>query len=685
MSWIIGVDVGGTFTDFYALDDATGSFSVHKRASTPDDPGRAIIEGLEALSVENNIEIADVVRLEHGTTVGTNALIQREGASVALITTRGFRDLLEIGRQVRPHMFDMQKDFPAPLVPRHLRLEVTERVMATGKILTPLDEVELAEVVRTVANAGVHACAVCLLFSFLDPTHERRIREVLKNALPDMPVSLSSSVQPEFREYERLSTTVLNAYLQTVIGRYLDILETALKARAPGTRVSISQSTGGLMSIAMARRFPIRTALSGPAAGAVGAVHVARQAGRPNIITLDMGGTSADVTLVRDYATSTAFNRSVADFPIRLPMLDIETVGAGGGSIAWFDLDGSLKVGPSSAGAVPGPACYDTGGDQPTVTDANIVLGRLSAEGLIGGKMPLNVTAARGAIAPIAERIGFSVEKTAQGILAIVVSNMVRALRKVSVERGLDPRPFTLVPFGGAGPLHAPDVARSLGISEILVPPAPGILCAQGLVVSDLTEEFVRTGRTPLTDASRKTISDHLRILAIDAAAWFDEEGIAEHDRSVEVSLDMRHVGQNFELPVRLEGVGNGTCVELPETAAMKDSFFHIHELEYGYCNTEDPVEILNYRLSARARVKHVEQSPAVTGRAGQPVPVGERPVWFAAEEPVPSPIYDRAALAPGHRLTGPAVIEQLDSTTLLFPDDRLRVDDNLNLLIQVV
>jgi N-methylhydantoinase A len=390
-----------------------------------------------------------------------------------------------------------------------------------------------------------------------------------------------------------------------------------------------------------------------------------------------MGGTSADICLIRDYATGTGFDRSVGGFPVRMPMMDINTIGAGGGSIAWFDRDGLMKVGPVSAGAAPGPACYGAGGTQATVTDANLVLGRLSPRGLLGGSMKLDRAAARAAHQPLADRLGFPVERTAHGLISIVVSNMVRAIRAVSVERGHDPRRFSLMPFGGAGALHATDVARTLGIGEIVVPPAPGILCAQGLVVSDLKEDFVRTQRTPLDDRARAGIQAMLDALRADAAGWFASEGVAPAERAVAVTFDMRYVGQNFELPVDL-----GSADPLPDASALRALFFAVHERSYGFFNAGDPIEIVNYRLTARGRLRQPDPPRHPPGKAA-PTPLERRDIWFEADTPVATPVYDRAALAPGHTLTGPAVIEQLDATTLLYPGDRLTVDPALNLLIE--
>ncbi|MGI9388223.1 MAG: hydantoinase/oxoprolinase family protein, partial [Methyloligellaceae bacterium] len=390
MGWTIGVDVGGTFTDFYAANDEIDTFYVGKTPSTPANPAEAILTGLIALCERHQIPLEEIERLSHGTTVGTNALIQRKGSRVVLITTHGFRDLLEIGRQTRPHMYDLQKDHPAPLVEREHRIELRERIGPLGDIVRAPDEDDIEAAVGKAIAAGAAACAIGFLFAFRNPEHERKVQAVLSERAPDMSISLSSEVQPEFREYERISTTVLNAYLQPVMGDYLETLERGVKERAPTATLGINQSSGGLMSPERARAFPVRTALSGPAAGAVGAAHAAHQTERRNVITLDMGGTSADVALIRDFKVDLAFDRDVAGFPIRMPCVDVETVGAGGGSIAWFDRDGLLKAGPISAGADPGPACYGYGGDQPTVTDANLLLGRLSSRGLLDGDMALD-------------------------------------------------------------------------------------------------------------------------------------------------------------------------------------------------------------------------------------------------------------------------------------------------------
>ncbi|MEQ8587648.1 MAG: hydantoinase/oxoprolinase family protein [Thalassobaculaceae bacterium] len=681
MSWFIGVDVGGTFTDFYAVDRENAQVVVHKTPSTPHNPAEAILEGLDALSAANGIPAKSITRLAHGTTVATNALIQRKGAPVAVITTEGFRDLLEIGRQIRPKMYDLKADAPPPLVPRKHRFEVRERMMADGTARIALEDAAIDAAIDQVEASGAEAVAVCLLFAFLNPEHERRIGERLAERLPHVAVSLSSAVQPEFREYERFSTATLNAYLQPLIGRYMRHLGKELEGRAPRARLGINQSSGGLMSVGRAAEFPVRTALSGPAAGAVGAAHVARLAGKPNVITLDMGGTSADVALIREFEAEVGFGREVAGFPVRLPIVDVDTVGAGGGSIAWFDRDGLLKVGPASAGAVPGPACYGRGSTEPTVSDANLVLGRLSGT-LIGGAMTLDRGRAEEAIKPVAERLSFSIEKTADGILGIVTANMVRAIRTVSVERGHDPRDFVLMPFGGAGALHAGDVARALDMAEIVVPPAPGILCAQGLVVSDLKEDFVATARVALTEASTDEIDAAIAPLHAAAEVWFETEEIAPSRRRLRLAIDLRYVGQNFELLVPTDET-DGTAPTLPEIDDLKRRFFEAHEKTYGHFTANDPIETVNLRLTAVGEADRIPP-PTVAGDDSQhPTPTSRRPVWFDGTEH-DTPVYDRATLAPGHRFIGPAIVDQLDATTVVHPGDTVSVDAALNLIIEV-
>lgn len=682
MALWIGIDVGGTFTDLIAYDDISGRTLSHKTSSTPHNPAEAVIAGLGALIEMHGLSPGDVAQVAHGTTVGTNALIERKGAKVALVTTRGFRDVLEIARQRRPRHFDMYMDYPPALVPRWRRLEVDERALADGSIRVPLTQAEAERVVREAVETGAESFAVCLLFSYVTADHERTLGEMFAAQRPDAFISLSSEVHPEFREYERTSTTTMNAYLQPLMARYLRQVAREVAVTLPRADVVISQSTGGLMSLERACRFPVRTTLSGPAAGVLGAVEVAGLAGYENVITFDMGGTSADVAMVRDLEPAQAHDQVIGGLPLRLPSVGISTVGAGGGSITWFDSDDALKVGPRSAGAHPGPACYGLGGTDATVTDANLLLGRLSPSGLLGGTMNLDRDAAARAVHPIARRLGFSVHQTANGILSIVVSNMARVIRAISVEQGHDPRQLSLLAFGGAGPLHASAVARSLEMRRVIVPPLPGILCAGGLIASNLKEDFIHTCRTRLdspsaSDELQRTIEELSRL----ADAWFHTERILDETRYKRAALDIRYVGQNFEIQVPL---ASEALEELPSIEMMRSTFFSAHERTYGFFNPDAPVEVLNCRMTAGGNRHRAAPAPNASKRQAPGSPVGTREVWLDATDSIRFSIFQRTNLVPGQEIAGPAVIEQMDTTTLLFPGDRLIVDDYLNLIIEV-
>jgi N-methylhydantoinase A len=675
MNWVVGVDVGGTFTDFCLFNRETSQVVVHKVPSTPEDPARAILDGLAAVKERHGIRSDDISHFAHGTTVATNALIERTGGRIAMITTAGFRDLIEIGRQVRPRIYDLKADAPAPLVRRHLRFEVLERIGPKGEVITPLTDEEIGRVVEMVAASDVDCCAVCLLFSFLNGDHERRIAAALQQRLPKLHVSTSSQVQPEFREYERFSTTVLNSFLQPKVSGYMKSLKAALSAEAGRATIGISQSAGGLMDIDRACEVPIRTALSGPAAGMVGAVAVAAQSFERNLITLDIGGTSTDVCLIEDGVASMTYGRDIAEFPVRLPAIDIHTIGAGGGSIAFVGPDGLLKVGPASAGAVPGPACYRRGGTRPTVSDANVILGRLP-ESLVGGGMTLDKAAAAGAVQQLAGRLELGLHETALGILRIVTSNIVRAIRVVSIERGYDPRDFSLMSFGGAGGLHAVDVARELAIRKVLVPLSPGILCAEGVARSDMKEGFVATCRTPL-NGDLRPVNAVLDRLSAAARAWF-ETVATEGELQTAASLEMRYVGQNYELAVALEDARVG----IADASALQTRFSKEHQARYGHFDEAAPIEIVNVRLICGVggqSLSGLRYRPAATTEAD-----GVADVWFDASGPTTTKVHARGALASGRIIPGPAIITQFDATTLVPPLCTAVIDDAFNIVIEV-
>jgi len=679
MSWILGVDVGGTFTDFSIRNDETGESFIHKRPSTPEDPSKAIINGFRELLEKTSVDHNAVTRFAHGTTVATNALLQRKGGQLALITTAGFRDLLEIGRQVRPKVYDLQIDAPPPLIPRHQRFEIKERIGSKGEIITPLETAEIAKVIEDIKGLEhVDGVAVCLLFSFLNPEHEQKLGAAIREAMPGLSVSLSSEVHPEFREYERFSTAVINAYLQPEVSRYMENLKHGIAHDAPMAKLGIFQSSGGLTSVERASQFPVRMALSGPAAGVVGGAQCAIKADIGDVITLDMGGTSTDVCVIREGNADLANMRDIAGFRIRLPMVDINTVGAGGGSIAHIGRDGLMKVGPISAGAVPGPACYGHGGTEPTVSDANLVLGRLP-EQLVGGGLTLDRDKAIEVIAPLASHLGLSLEETALGIIGIVNSNMTRAIRAVTVERGYDPRDFALMPFGGAGGLHAIDVAESLLMKRILIPRSPGILCAEGLIVADLQESFVATQRTPL-DGDLAPVRSVLAELIERAMPWFDNEGAGSISQSLMLQIDMRYIGQNYELSVPAGNMLESP--DLPEIDLLKNLFFEAHERSYGHHDAEAAVEIVNIRLQAIASLPEMKSVKAVPAAA--PEPIEYRDVWFDKDGAIRTPVFDRAALSPGFTHKGAAIFTQTDATTLMPPWCNMYVDDEENLIMEI-
>ena len=675
----IGVDVGGTFTDFAVSMPTDGTHLYYKVPSTPEKPDRAIIRGLEDLLSSHSIEPSGVLRFSHGTTVGTNALIQRQVGKVAIITTRGFRDLVEIGRQTRPKVYDMHQDFPKPLVPRWLRYEVSERILADGRIHIPLDENEVKELGRILSSEKVDCVAICFLHSHAFPNHEQRAAEVLKSVMGDgISIMTSSMVYPEFREYERFSTTVLNAALLTVMSAYLDRLTEEVKRIGLVADPMISQSGGGLMSATYSRQFPIRSALSGPAAGVIGASYRAVVAGEQNIITLDIGGTSADVSLIANGQPSTVHARHLAGFPLRLPALDVSAVGAGGGSIAWIDRDELLKVGPESAGADPGPACYDRGGSVATVTDANVLLGRLPSEALLDGRMPIRADLAKNAIDSLSAQLNLSLEDTALGIVQVASAVIVKAMRAISVERGHDPSAFTLFAYGGAGPLHAMEVAKELGIKKVFIPPNPGILCAEGLLSSDLIADFVKPILCRFDESVIQNITLVWQDLNNQAVKWFQSEDVSDENRKTTWVADLRYEGQNFELSIPFEFDKFGKS----EIEQLRSAFDEAHEVAYGYAQPNEYVELVNIKV----KLSGVLAKPSLPKLAVSvdAKPISERKVCFQKGEWMETKVYRRLDLSRGQSLTGPAIIEQMDSIIVVFPGDIARVDDWGNLLVNI-
>jgi N-methylhydantoinase A len=684
--WRVGVDSGGTFTDICLFDEERGRIETWKVPSTPDDPSRGIAQGVEEGMRRVAPEAGDapgapIVYFGHGTTVATNALIQHRGVKTGLVTTDGFRDLLEIGRQKRPDLYDIQADKPATLVPRDLRLEVPERLRHTGEVDTPLDEARMREAARVLKVAGVKAVAVSFLYGFIRPDHEKRALEILREEMPDAFLSAGHEIAPEFREFERLSTVVLNAYLGPVMQGYIRRLAPRLESLGMAATPHLTQSNGGVIGFATAADMPVRTILSGPATGVVGAQAIGRLAGFPDLITFDMGGTSTDVALLQGGRCRLAAEATVHGYPIKAPMLDIHTVGAGGGSIAYID-NGLLKVGPRSAGADPGPACYGRGNEEPAVTDANVVLQTLNPEHLLGGRMPIRQELARRAVGRLADRLRLGIPETAQGILSVVTANMARAIRVISVQRGHDPRDYTLMAFGGAGPLHAARLARELDIGRVLVPANPGILCAMGLLLTDLRADFAATRLLPATAASTPDVAEGFATLAERADRWFAHEGIAAADRRLARTVDMRYQGQNYELGV---AVPDGP-VDEATLAALTSGFAEAHRQRYGFAADGDPVQIVTLRVEATGTVRKADlRAYPEAGTDASGAIARRRSVWLAeARDFVDCPIYARDALRPGNRFTGPAIVEQMDTTTLVLPGMTARVDAYLNLVLEM-
>ena len=676
--WRIGIDTGGTFTDICGFDAGTGDLRVWKTPSTPHDPSRAIGHGLQRSLDAFGGDTGAIAFLGHGTTVATNALIQDRVAPTGLITTAGFRDLLEIARQQRPSLYDLQCDKPVPIVPRRHRIEVPERLRHDGRIETPLDEVAVREAAKCFRDAGVEAVAVAFLYAYVDPGHERRARRIIEEVLPDAFVCCSHEVAPEFREFERFSTVAVNAALGPVMSGYISRVGERIAGLGVRTQPHLTQSNGGVISFDLAARQPVRTVLSGPSTGVIGAVETGRLAGEGDLITFDMGGTSTDVSLVQGSRPTRAGARSVAGRPLLIPMLDIETVGAGGGSIAHVDTGGLLKVGPQSAGADPGPACYGLGAEVPTVTDANVVLGTLHPRHLLRGRMPIRHDLAREVVARLGERIGLSVEATAQGIISVVTANMAKAIRVISVRRGHDPRRYAMVAFGGAGPLHASRLARELEIPRIVIPPHPGVQCAVGLLQTDLAADFARTNLVRLKDAE-SVIDAEFERLSGKAGEWLDAEGVAAGDRLLIREIDMRYAGQNYELRVAMPSDTGDDRI-----GALRRAFEAEHRRMYGYIAEEEPIQLVTFRLQAVGSVPKSAwpRVPCAVDPAGNAREAVRRVYLPEGNGYVECPVFDRERLGRGHRLHGPAIVEQMDATTLVLPGQSLVVDAYRNLVV---
>ena len=673
----VGVDVGGTFTDI-AINFGDGeNVKFYKLPSSPKSPENAIVLGLTEIFKSYNILPEKIVRMSHGTTVGTNALIEKKSGKVALVTTKGFRDLLELGRQTRPTVYDMHKDHPTPIVDRALRFEINQRTLSDGKTKSKLKEEEIKKLAKKIKKLPIDCVVICYLHSYAFPSDEEKTAKILKTLLPEkVKVLTSSSVYPEFREYERFSTAVLNGALITILSSYLDRLSSKVSEMGIFSDVKICQSSGGLMSSSMAKKFPVRASLSGPAAGVQGAINRSVTAGFKNIITLDVGGTSADVALILDGKPMEVNERLLAGYPIRIPALDVNAVGAGGGSIAWVDKDGLLKVGPQSAGAEPGPACYGKGGKSATVTDANVFLGRLNNRALLEGRMPIKESLARQAIGSLAKQINLSKEETAIGIIKVACSTMVKAIRSISVERGYDPREFVLFVYGGAGALHAIEVAKELGIKQIVIPPSPGILCAEGAMNSFLTNEFVQTVFTKLDEEGISKIRSFREILKLKIQKWFSEEEIRKKSQEENWFIGARYFGQNYELnlPINFRQNDKELIIKL------KSAFQKAHESNYGFASDSEPIQIVNILVKGIGKLDRPKLPLEKNGKKNKPE--NHRITFFEKDKSFKTPVYKRNQLVRGQTIRGPAIIEQMDSTAIIFSKDIGKIDNWGNLII---
>ena len=687
----LGVDIGGTFTDLVMLDEATGELRQVKLPSTPRDPSIGFTDVLNRALKESGSSARAITCLIHGTTVATNTIIEGKGAHAALITTEGFRDVLEIARQIRPRLYDIFCEKPKPLIPRYLCYGVPERIDYAGQVVRPLDEDAVREVVRAIRKENVEAVAVCLLHSYVNPAHERRVGAVIAEELPAVFVSLSSELCPEMREYFRASTTVINAVEMPIVSRYLDLLENRLSGIGVETDLNLMASAGGIISSQVARREPVHLVESGPAAGVIAATHLGMLVGVRNLIGFDMGGTTAKASLVENGVPKVAGHFEVgshavaesrgAGYPVRTPVLDLVEIGAGGGSIAWVDPGGGLRVGPQSAGADPGPACYGRGGDQPTITDANLLLGRLNPGYFLGGEFPLYPELAEKAVGQLAERLGLSPQEAANGIIEIANSNMVGALRLVSVQRGFDPREFMLVAFGGAGPVHANALARDLSISKVLIPMGPGVTTALGLLVSDIKHDYVRGYIRPTATLDFAHVNRLFEEMEGQGGKVLAAEGINGNAMRFTRYVDMRYVGQSYELMIEAR---NGE-LEPADIGRLNQAFFRQHERAYGYAVTTEPTEVVNLRVTATGLITRPQLRRVPAGDADSSAAIkGKREVYFSeAGRRASCKVYDRYKLRAGNWIDGPAIIEEADSTVVIHPGFGAGVDAYGNILIQ--
>ena len=671
----IGVDVGGTNTDICAIDEKTGELMVYKLPSSLYDQSAAVVEGIQVIAKENDFSGSDVSRFMHGTTVATNAILEGRGARTALITTGGFRDLLEIGRQKRPDLYDLQADKARTLVTRDLRYEVNERLDYKGEVVREIDPEEIRRVVLALKEQGAEAVAVMLLNAYLNPGNEKQIKAILEELCPDAFLTISSDLSRQFREYERLCGTVLNSFVGPEVRKYMNNLKKTLESIGISSTY-INHSNGGLMSIDESVKFPVKTALSGPAAGVVGAQYITELIDEKNLITVDIGGTSTDISLVVDGKFEASDEKTISGYPVRIPSIDISTIGAGGGSIGWVDSGGVLKVGPQSAGACPGPACYKLGGQEATITDARVTLGHLNQETLLGGRLPIDAQLSVAAVDKLAQKIDMERLETARGIISVANSNIVKEIKNVTVAKGYNPSDFCLVAFGGSGPLHAAELMEEMSIQKALIPKTPGLLAAYGLLTENMRRDFVQTFVMEISDDCAAILEKRFADLEQDAAVWFDEEKIDPSLRRREYFLDMRYKGQNHEIRVPI------TMEDIASAQTLRDAFTAVYERLYSF-SSKDTVQIVNFGLSALGDIVYpVIVKDDYAGEDPSAAVIGSRHVYQGGGQYADYILYDREKLHCGNVIQGPAIVEQMDSTTIILPGQKATVDPFLNMMI---
>ncbi|APH71353.1 hydantoinase/oxoprolinase family protein [Aquibium oceanicum] len=684
---LVGVDVGGTFTDVMFSDTAAKKAMIHKVPTTGDDPSRGVMTGILELCERNNIKPADLDYVFHGTTIATNAILEYRGAEAGMITTRGFRDIIHIGRHQRPQHYSIMQEIPwqdKPLVKRRYRKVVTERLAPPhGDVLVPLAEEEVRQAARELKDAGIRSIAVCFLFSYLNSVHEDRAREIVLEEHPDAFVTTSSSIVAQFREFERFTTAAMNAYIGPPVRNYIRQLETALRQADMKAELRIMRSNGGVATPATISEFPVLTLLSGPAAGVLGGAVCGALSGRSNLITFDVGGTSADIGVTNEgrFSEASARDTKIAGYPVLVPMIDIHTIGAGGGSVAYVDQGGTFHVGPRSAGSVPGPAAYSRGGQEPTVTDANVVLGRLDKDNFLGGEMSLDVEGAQKVVGEIAERLGLGIDEAAAGIITILNSNMANAIRSRTVQKGIDPRDFALMAFGGAGPLHGAEVADMLGIPEVIVPTYPGITSALGLLASELKYDAIRTQFQVSGSVDVDRLNSEFAQMGDDVLRQFTADGVSHSEVTMRRYADARYVGQGYELRIDL---ADGMITE-DDMHRSYEQFHRIHESEYGHAFQQSPIEIVNIRVTGTAPSPQLEWPKIGSEGSIEKALIKRDNTKFRVDGELRSfdtAFYRRADLPVGQKLAGPAIVLQLDTTTVVPPNWSFTADPHGNLIL---